>query len=46
MAGRRPGGREYDASWQCANAVNLVRDWVNRHNDTQRMANSGDRPFR
>ncbi|WP_241002357.1 phospholipase [Streptomyces sp. CB01881] len=40
------GVREYDDSWQCANAVNLVRDWVNRHGATHRMATSGDRLFR
>ncbi|MEV7175553.1 phospholipase [Kitasatospora sp. NPDC093679] len=40
------GVREYDRSWQCANAVNLVRDWVNRHGSTHRMANAGDRMFR
>ncbi|KJS53171.1 phospholipase D [Streptomyces rubellomurinus subsp. indigoferus] len=40
------GVREYDNSWQCANAVNLVRDWVNRHGATHRMATSGDRLFR
>ncbi|MEU3572942.1 phospholipase [Kitasatospora sp. NPDC036755] len=40
------GVREYDNSWQCANAVNLVRDWVNRHSGTHRMAAAGDRLFR
>ncbi|MEV4613079.1 phospholipase [Kitasatospora sp. NPDC049258] len=40
------GVREYDNSWQCANAVNLVRDWVNRHSATHRMATAGDRMFR
>ncbi|MFH9354891.1 phospholipase [Kitasatospora sp. NPDC017646] len=40
------GVREYDDSWQCANAINLVRDWVNHHSNTHRMANSGDRLFR
>ncbi|MET8751944.1 phospholipase [Streptomyces sp. NPDC004667] len=40
------GVREYDDSWQCANAVNLVRDWVNHHGGTHRMATSGDRLFR
>ncbi|MFD0527373.1 hypothetical protein ACFQ1I_09150 [Kitasatospora arboriphila] len=40
------GVREYDRSWQCANAVDLVRDWVNRHGSTHRMANAGDRMFR
>ncbi|WP_331738158.1 glycerophosphodiester phosphodiesterase family protein [Streptomyces sp. NBC_01276] len=39
------GVREYDDSWQCANAVNLVRDWVNRHGGTHRMATAGDRLF-
>ncbi|MBD0672440.1 phospholipase [Streptomyces sp. CBMA156] len=40
------GVREYDNGWQCANAVNLVKDWVNRHGVTHRMATSGDRLFR
>ncbi|MFD8757246.1 phospholipase [Kitasatospora sp. NPDC059577] len=40
------GVREYDDSWQCANAINLVRDWVNHHGSTHRMATSGDRMFR
>ncbi|MFG3280477.1 phospholipase [Streptomyces sp. NPDC048111] len=40
------GVREYDDSWQCANAINLVRDWVNRHGSTHRMATSSDRLFR
>ncbi|MFG3054515.1 phospholipase [Kitasatospora sp. NPDC048239] len=40
------GVREYDRSWQCANAVNLVRDWAARHGSTHRMAVSGDRLFR
>ncbi|MFE6500517.1 phospholipase [Kitasatospora sp. NPDC057738] len=40
------GVREYDNSWQCANAVNLVKDWVNRHSGTHRMATSGDRLFK
>ncbi|MFF2081215.1 phospholipase [Kitasatospora sp. NPDC058162] len=40
------GVREYDDSWQCANAINLVRDWVNHHSGSHRMANSGDRLFR
>ncbi|PBC71046.1 hypothetical protein BX265_5614 [Streptomyces sp. TLI_235] len=40
------GVREYDGSWQCANAVNLVRDWVNRHGATRRMATGGDSLFR
>ncbi|GCD32536.1 phospholipase D [Streptomyces chrestomyceticus JCM 4735] len=40
------GEREYDNSWQCANAINLIRDWVNRHSGSHRMANSGDRLFR
>ncbi|WP_405443882.1 phospholipase [Streptomyces avidinii] len=40
------GVREYDDSWQCANAVGLVRDWVNRHSGTHRMAGPGDRLFR
>ncbi|GHF57292.1 hypothetical protein GCM10018790_39150 [Kitasatospora xanthocidica] len=40
------GVREYDDSWQCANVVNLVRDWVNRHGSTHRMATSGDRLFK
>ncbi len=39
------GVRDYDNSWQCANAINLIRDWVNRHSGTHRMANSGDRMF-
>ncbi|MEU7185988.1 phospholipase [Streptomyces sp. NPDC045470] len=39
------GEREYDNSWQCANAINLIRDWVNRHSGSHRMANSGDRLF-
>ncbi|MEU4345974.1 glycerophosphodiester phosphodiesterase family protein [Streptomyces sp. NPDC023838] len=40
------GVREYDDSWQCANAINLVRDWVNRHSTTHRMATSSDRLFK
>ncbi|GAA2750771.1 phospholipase [Kitasatospora cinereorecta] len=39
------GVREYDSGWQCANAVNLVRDWVNRHSSTHRMATGADRLF-
>ncbi|MGW4898362.1 phospholipase [Kitasatospora sp. NPDC004240] len=39
------GVREYDNGWQCANAVNLIRDWVNRHGSTHRMATAGDRLF-
>ncbi|KAA6224007.1 phospholipase [Streptomyces albofaciens JCM 4342] len=40
------GEREYDNGWQCANAINAIRDWVNRHGATHRMANSGDRLFK
>ncbi|MEV7186932.1 hypothetical protein [Kitasatospora sp. NPDC093102] len=40
------GVREYDNTWQGANAVNLVRDWVKRHSGTYRMATSGDRLFK
>ncbi|MEV0537280.1 phospholipase [Kitasatospora sp. NPDC050463] len=40
------GVREYDDSWQCANAIGLVRDWVGRHSTTHRMATAGDRLFR
>ncbi|MFF4424650.1 phospholipase [Streptomyces sp. NPDC001549] len=40
------GVREYDDSWQCANSVGLIRDWVNRHGATHRMAAPGDRLFR
>ncbi|MFF4409154.1 hypothetical protein [Streptomyces sp. NPDC001404] len=40
------GVREYDDNWKCANAIKLVRDWVNRHGSTHRMATSGDRLFR
>ncbi|MEW1639577.1 phospholipase [Streptomyces sp. NPDC093801] len=40
------GVREYDDAWQCANAVGLVRDWVDRHGATHRMATPGDRLFR
>lgn len=40
------GVREYDDSWQCANSINLIRDWVNRHGSTHRMATSADRLFR
>ncbi|MGC0416877.1 phospholipase [Embleya sp. AB8] len=40
------GVREYDDSWQCRNAINLVRDWVNRHGTTHRMATGADRLFR
>ncbi|MFJ3908491.1 PI-PLC domain-containing protein [Streptomyces vinaceus] len=40
------GVREYDDSWQCANAIGLVRDWVNHHGGTHRMAAPGDRLFR
>ncbi|OPC77370.1 phospholipase [Embleya scabrispora] len=40
------GVRDYDNSWQCANAINLIRDWVNRHSGTHRMATGADRMFR
>ncbi|MFJ6486400.1 MULTISPECIES: phospholipase [unclassified Streptomyces] len=40
------GVREYDDSWQCANSISLIRDWVNRHSTTHRMAAPGDRLFR
>ncbi|MER6488845.1 phospholipase [Streptomyces virginiae] len=40
------GVREYDDSWQCANSISLIRDWVNRHGGTHRMAGPGDRLFR
>ncbi|MCX4804305.1 phospholipase [Streptomyces sp. NPDC058682] len=40
------GVREYDDSWQCANSVSLIRDWVGRHGGTHRMAAPGDRLFR
>ncbi|GGZ70436.1 hypothetical protein GCM10010371_32930 [Streptomyces subrutilus] len=40
------GVREYDDSWQCANSITMIRDWVNRHGSTHRMATSGDRMFR
>ncbi|MEU5145690.1 phospholipase [Streptomyces yangpuensis] len=40
------GVREYDDSWQCANSISLIRDWVNRNGGTHRMATSGDRLFR
>ncbi|MFI6148752.1 hypothetical protein [Streptomyces sp. NPDC051109] len=40
------GVREYDDSRQCANAVNLVRDRVNRHGGTHRMATPGDHLFK
>ncbi|MFF2194820.1 phospholipase [Streptomyces sp. NPDC058157] len=40
------GVREYDDTWQCANAVGLIRDWVTRHPTTHRMATPGDRLFR
>ncbi|MFE2523204.1 phospholipase [Streptomyces sp. NPDC059382] len=40
------GVREYDDSWQCANSITLIRDWVNRHGSTHRMATSADRLFR
>ncbi|MEU7164467.1 phospholipase [Streptomyces morookaense] len=40
------GVREYDDNWKCANAIKLVRDWVNRHSATHRMATSGDRLFK
>ncbi len=39
------GVREYDGGWQCANSVALIRDWVNRHSGTHRMAGPGDRLF-
>ncbi|MEV0280239.1 phospholipase [Streptomyces sp. NPDC050610] len=39
------GVRDYDNSWQCANSIALIRDWVNRHSGTHRMADSGDRMF-
>ncbi|MFH8347580.1 phospholipase [Streptomyces sp. NPDC018045] len=44
--GNFTGEHEYDSGWQCANAINLIRDWVNRHGATHRMANSGDRLFK
>lgn len=40
------GVPEYGNGWQCANAVNLVRDQVNRHGATHRMAVAGDGLFR
>ncbi|MEU3061678.1 phospholipase [Streptomyces subrutilus] len=40
------GVREYDDSWQCANSITMIRDWVNRHGSTHRMATGGDRMFR
>lgn len=40
------GVREYDDRWECANAIAHIRNWVNRHSDTHRMATSGDRLFR
>ncbi|WP_235438980.1 CorA family divalent cation transporter [Streptomyces yangpuensis] len=40
------GVREYDDSWQCANSISLIRDWLNRSSGTHRMATSGDRLFR
>ncbi|WP_285549371.1 hypothetical protein [Streptomyces lavendulae] len=40
------GVREYDDGWQCANSVGLIRDWVNRHGGTHRMAVPGDPLFR
>jgi hypothetical protein len=40
------GVREYDESWECANAIGLIRDWVSRHSSTHRMATSEDRMFR
>ncbi|MFD0385640.1 phospholipase [Streptomyces stramineus] len=43
--GNFTGEHEYDNGWQCANAINLVRDWVNRHSTTHRMATSADRMF-
>ncbi|MEV4924802.1 phospholipase [Streptomyces roseoverticillatus] len=44
--GNFTGEHEYDNGWQCANAINLIRDWVNRHSATHRMATSGDRLFK
>lgn len=44
--GNFTGEHEYGNGWQCANTINLVRDWVNRHSATHRMATSGDRLFR
>ncbi|MFH8406979.1 phospholipase [Streptomyces sp. NPDC018019] len=44
--GNFTGEREYDNGWQCANAIKHLRDWVNSHSGTHRMANSGDRLFR
>ncbi|MFI8363863.1 phospholipase [Streptomyces sp. NPDC085612] len=44
-----PAGRrvmDYGDSWQCANSITLIRDWVNRHGATHRMAAPGDRMFR
>ncbi|MFI0738579.1 glycerophosphodiester phosphodiesterase family protein [Streptomyces sp. NPDC021100] len=40
------GVREYDNGWQCANAIKLIRDWVDRHGGTHRMATSADRLFK
>ncbi|MET9361764.1 phospholipase [Streptomyces sp. NPDC006632] len=39
------GVREYDDNWKCANAINLIRDWVGKHGSTHRMATSSDRLF-
>ncbi|MER7823122.1 phospholipase [Streptomyces sp. NPDC096097] len=39
------GVREYDGGRQCADSVNLIRDRVNRHAGTHRMAAPGDRLF-
>ncbi|MFD7395785.1 phospholipase [Streptomyces virginiae] len=40
------GVRDYDGGWQCANSIGLIRDWVNRHGATHRMAAPGDCLFR
>lgn len=37
---------EYDDNWQASDSIALVRNWVNSHSSTHRMANNNDRMFR
>ncbi|MFJ6052539.1 hypothetical protein [Streptomyces sp. NPDC092307] len=39
------GVRGYVGGWRCADSVNLIRDRVDRHAGTHRMAAPGDRLF-
>ncbi|QWF78956.1 hypothetical protein [Amycolatopsis sp. CA-230715] len=39
------GAKDYADTKECADAIALVRDWVNGHGSTHRMANTADRLF-